>query len=98
MTKQSTSDDEPVLHLIFSSTGFRAAQSRAAHHDIWVLIGDGVYALTNGQGIPSNLHVIQADLEQRGVRIPDAGQSITAIDDLELVDLVSGSSHTVSWR
>ncbi|MFK7912634.1 MAG: DsrH/TusB family sulfur metabolism protein [Pseudomonadales bacterium] len=101
--RQPNHTSGPRLHLIFSAAGYAAARPRGNLEDTWVLIGDGVYALSAADLNEPNskqptLHVLEADLAQRGVQVPANSLQVVAIDDLALVDLISSGQRTVSWR
>ena len=104
MTDSRPSDSPgATVHLIFSSAGYVAARARCSSKDALVLIGDGVYALSaialeDRRGPVPALQVLQDDLAQRGVPVPQSVESIALIDDLTLVDIISAGNHTVSWR
>lgn len=89
------------MHLIFSAAGLQLARPRSAPEDVWVLIGDGAYAvpqLPSARPGEPRVLAVTADLALRGVGARTDVERLEPVDDQGLVTLIANSASTASWR
>ena len=68
-------------------------------HDRLLLIEDGVYLAAQLPALPEAVraHVLQEDLQARGIALPGEGSALFTVDYAGFVALVCAYARSVSW-
>lgn len=95
-----------VLHLVTRSAVLEACLNRLGKGDALLLLADGVYAVAPAGGVQQlnavqarggRCHVLQADLDARGLGDVDLPPDILPVDYPGFVALSAEHRHSQTW-